>query len=329
MANGILYLSNDDVKRLLDLGEAIDIVKAALQDHSAGRVGWSVPEDLAVKPKEGWQYWVTGCSLDAAAGFRFRAIKAAGGSRDPSRPPQGPRRILILSDRQGGEVTAIMDEDWCHSVRTGAAATVSCQSLSRQGASVMAMLGVGDTARATVPVMARAFDLKEVRVLSRRPETREAFAREVSEELDLRIVPCDTAPQALDGADLVVSATTTSEPFVKQEWISPGALRLLHRQASGARKRCLQGPWASSWWTVGAQCKKKSDIDRMLREGFLTPDDVHAELPDILTGKAPGRENDQERIFMRAIGLVNQDISLAAWLYQKALEEGAGTRLPY
>ena len=52
MANGILYLSNDDVKRLLDLGEAIDIVKAALQDHSAGRVGWSVPEDLAVKPED-------------------------------------------------------------------------------------------------------------------------------------------------------------------------------------------------------------------------------------------------------------------------------------
>ena len=90
MANGILYLSNDDVKRLLDLGEAIDIVKAALQDHSAGRVGWSVPEDLAVKPKEGWQYWVTGCSLDAAAGFRFRAIKAAGGSRDPSRRLRAP-----------------------------------------------------------------------------------------------------------------------------------------------------------------------------------------------------------------------------------------------
>ena len=289
MANGILYLSNDDVKRLLDLGEAIDIVKAALQDHSAGRVGWSVPEDLAVKPKEGWQYWVTGCSLDAAAGFRFRAIKAAGGSRDPSRPPQGPRRILILSDRQGGEVTAIMDEDWCHSVRTGAAATVSCQSLARQGASVMAMLGVGDTARATVPVMARAFDLKEVRVLSRRPETREAFAREVSEELDLNIVPCDTAPQALDGADLVVSATTTSEPFVKQEWISPGAFVYSigkHQELESAAYKTMGKFVVDSW----AQCKKKSDIDRMLREGFLTPDDVHAELPDILTGKAPGRE---------------------------------------
>ena len=321
MANGILYLSNDDVKRLLDLGEAIDIVKAALQDHSAGRVGWSVPEDLAVKPKEGWQYWVTGCSLDAAAGFRFRAIKAAGGSRDPSRPPQGPRRILILSDRQGGEVTAIMDEDWCHSVRTGAAATVSCQALARRGASTMAMLGVGDTARATVPVMARAFDLKEVRVLSRRPETREAFAREVGEELDLNIVPCDTAPQALEGADLVVSATTTSEPFVKQEWISEGAFVYSigkHQELESAAYKDMGKFVVDSW----AQCKKKSDIDRMLREGFLTPDDVYAELPDVPVreGCRPGR---RQRTDLHARHRAGEPGHLASRL---AIPEGSGGR---
>ena len=328
MADGILYLSNDDIKYLLDLEVAIGIVKAALQDHSAGRVSWSVPEDLAVKPEAGWQYWVTGCSVSAAAGFRLRAIKPAGGSRDPSKPPQGPRRILILSDNDGGEITAIMDEDWCHSVRTGAAATVACQSLSREGGSVMAMLGVGDTARATVPVMARAFKLQEVRVLSRRPETRETFAREVSEQLGLKIIPCDTAPQALDGADLVVSATTTPAPFIKPEWITEGAFVYSigkHQELESAGYKSMDKFVVDSW----AQCKKKSDIDRMLSEGFLTQNDVYAEIPDILSGKVAGRENNEERIFMRAIGLVNQDISLAAWLYQKAIEEGAGTRLPY
>ena len=137
MSNGILYLSNDDVRGLLDLSKAIEIVETALREHGEGRVGWSTPEDLAVKPSAGWQYWVTGCALESSpvAGFRFRAIKAAGGSRDPSRLPQGPRRILILSDRDGGEVVAIMDEDWCHSVRTGAAATVACKNLAREGAS--------------------------------------------------------------------------------------------------------------------------------------------------------------------------------------------------
>jgi alanine dehydrogenase len=330
MKKGILYLSNEDVRALLDLGKAIETVERALQEHGEGRVGWSTPEDLAVKPAAGWQYWVTGCALESApvAGFRFRAIKAAGGSRDPSRPPQGPRRILILSDREGGEVVAIMDEDWCHSVRTGAAATVACKNLARKGAGVFAMLGAGDTARATLPVMTRAFDLKEVRVLSRRPETREAYARELGAELNLEIKPVDTAEKALQGADMAVSATTTATPFINEEWIDAGAFIYSigkHQELENKAYKGMGKLVVDSW----EHCKKKSDMDRMLREGFLTRNDVHAELPDILAGKASGRENDEERIFMRAIGLVNQDIALAAWLYERAVEVGVGTRLPY
>ena len=158
-AKGILYLSNEDVKKVLDLGRAIEITEQALRDHSEGRVIWSTPEDLAIKPEQGWQSWVTGCALanEPVAGFRIRSIKAAGGSRDASRPPRGPRRILILSDREGGEIRAIMDEDWCHAVRTAAAATVAMRVLARKDSSVMAMLGAGDTARAAVPVMAKVF----------------------------------------------------------------------------------------------------------------------------------------------------------------------------
>ena len=330
MANGILYLSNDDVRGLLNLEKAITTVETALREHGEGRVGWSTPEDLAVKPAAGWQYWVTGCALESApvAGFRFRAIKAAGGSRDPSRLPQGPRRILILSDREGGEVVAIMDEDWCHSVRTGAAATVACKTLARPGAGVFAMLGAGDTARATLPVMAKAFDLKEVRVLSRRPETREAYARELGAELNLNITPVDTAEKALHDADFIVSATTTGTPFIEEKWISEGAFIYSigkHQELENNAYKGMGKLVVDSW----EHCKKKSDMDRMLREGFLTRDDVYAELPEILSGKRAGRENNEERIFMRAIGLVNQDIALAAWLYESAVAAGVGTRLPF
>jgi ornithine cyclodeaminase/alanine dehydrogenase-like protein (mu-crystallin family) len=76
-------------------------------------------------------------------------------------------------------------------------------------------------------------------------------------------------------------------------------------------------------------CKKKSDMDRMLRQGFLTRDDVYAELPEIIAGKKPGRSSDSERIFMRAIGLVNQDIAIADWVYRRAREAGVGTVLPF
>jgi ornithine cyclodeaminase/alanine dehydrogenase-like protein (mu-crystallin family) len=67
----------------------------------------------------------------------------------------------------------------------------------------------------------------------------------------------------------------------------------------------------------------------MLKEKFLSQRDLYAELPEILAGKKPGRQSDRERIFIRAIGLVNQDIAMANWIYQRALEMGVGARLPY
>ncbi len=327
---GVIYLSDEEVKRLLDLGRAIEITEEALRDHGAGRVIWSKPEDLAIKPEQGWQSWVTGCALGSrpVVGFRLRSIKAEGGSRDPSRPPRGPRRILILSDREGGEILAIMDEDWCHAVRTGAAATVACRLLARRGSSTLAMLGAGDTARAILPVMARAFHLKEVRVLSRRPESRQAYAEELGGQLGIRVRPVDTAEDALKGADMVISATTTTRPFVRERWLEEGVFVYSigkHQEMENDVYKKTDKFIVDSW----EHCKRKSDLERMLREGFLSEKDLYAELPELIAGRKPGRESERERIFMRAIGLVNQDIAIADWVYRRALEEGIGTLLPF
>jgi ornithine cyclodeaminase/alanine dehydrogenase-like protein (mu-crystallin family) len=327
---GILYLSNQDVKKVLDLGRAIEITEQALRDHSEGRVIWSTPEDLAIKPEQGWQSWVTGCALvtQPMAGFRIRSIKAAGGSRDPSRPARGPRRILILSDREGGEICTIMDEDWCHAVRTGAAAAVACRLLARKDTATMAMLGAGDTARAAVPVMAKAFPLKEIRVTSRTPESRQNYAKEIGKEYDLNIRPVDSTEEAVKDADLVVSATTTSTPFVKGSWLGEGITVYSigkHQEMESTVYKEADKFVVDSW----EHCKNKSDLQRMLKEQFLSEKDLYAELPEILAGKKPGRQSDRERIFIRAIGLVNQDIVMADWIYHRALDLGVGTRLPY
>jgi alanine dehydrogenase len=329
-ANGILYLANEDVKSVLDLGRAIEITEQALRDHSEGRVIWSTPEDLAIKPDQGWQSWVTGCALatEPVAGFRIRSIKAAGGSRDLARPPRAPRRILILSDRESGEIRAIMDEDWCHAVRTAAAAAVAMRVLARKDSTVMAMLGAGDTARAAVPVMAQVFALKDIRVTSRTPESRGNYAREISEHYGLNVRPVESTEEALKDADLVVSATTTSTPFVKESWLGDGitvySIGKNQEMESDIYKKADKFV-VDSW----LHCKNKSDMQRMLKENYLSEKDLYAELPELLAGKKAARQSDGERIFVRAIGLVNQDIALANTIYQSAVEKGVGTRLPY
>jgi alanine dehydrogenase len=329
-SGGILYLSNDDVKRVLDLRRAIEVTEGALRDHSEGRVIWSTPEDLAIKPDDGWQSWVTGCALAAepVAGFRIRSIKAAGGSRDASRAPRAPRRILILSDREGGEIRAIMDEDWCHAVRTAAAAAVAMRLLARKDSSIMAMLGAGDTARAAVPVMAQVFALKEVRVTSRTPESRQNYAHEIGKVYGLDVVPVDSTEEALNGADLVVSATTTSTPFVKDAWLGAGVTiySIGKNQEMDSEVYTRADKFVVDSWQ---HCKNKSDMQRLIREGLLGEKNLYAELPELLSGKKPARQSPDERIFIRAIGLVNQDVALANWIYRCALENNVGTQLPY
>jgi ornithine cyclodeaminase/alanine dehydrogenase-like protein (mu-crystallin family) len=327
---GILYLSNEDVKQVLDLDRAIEITEQALRDHSEGRVIWSTPEDLAIKPQQGWQSWVTGCALatEPVAGFRIRSIKADGGSRDLSRPPRGPRRILILSDREGGEIRAIMDEDWCHAVRTAAAAAVAMRVLARRGAATMAMLGAGDTARAAVPVMAKVFQLKEIRVTSRTPESRQNYAREIGAEFGLNIRPVESTEEALSGADLVVAATTTATPFVKDAWLGAGitVYSIGKNQEMESEFYKQADKFVVDSW---AHCKNKSDMQRLLKEKFISEKDLYAELPDLLSGNKPARESDTERIFIRAIGLVNQDVALANHIYHSAAAKRVGTVLPF
>jgi ornithine cyclodeaminase/alanine dehydrogenase-like protein (mu-crystallin family) len=192
----------------------------------------------------------------------------------------------------------------------------------------MAMLGAGDTARAAVPVMAKAFPLKEIRVTSRTPESRENYAKEIGPEYNLNIHPVDSTEEALKGADLVVSATTTSTPFVKDSWLGEGITVYSigkHQEMESDFYKKSDKFVVDSW----EHCRNKSDLQRMLKEKFLSEKDLYAELPDLLSGKKPGRQSDRERIFIRAIGLVNQDIAMADHIYRRALETGIGTRLPY
>jgi ornithine cyclodeaminase/alanine dehydrogenase-like protein (mu-crystallin family) len=126
----------------------------------------------------------------------------------------------------------------------------------------------------------------------------------------------------------VVSATTTSTPFVKDSWLGEGVTVYSigkHQEIESDFYKNADKFVVDSW----EHCKNKSDMQRMLKEQFLSEKDLYAELPAILASKKPGRQSDRERIIIRAIGLVNQDIAMADWIYRRALEMGVGTRLPY
>jgi ornithine cyclodeaminase/alanine dehydrogenase-like protein (mu-crystallin family) len=138
----------------------------------------------------------------------------------------------------------------------------------------------------------------------------------------------ESTEAALNGADIVVSATTTSTPFVKDSWLAKGITVYSigkNQEMESEVYRNADKFVVDSW----LHCKNKSDMQRMIKENYLSEKDLYAELPELLSGKKPARQSDHERIFIRAIGLVNQDIAMANTIYQSAVEKGIGTRLPY
>jgi ornithine cyclodeaminase/alanine dehydrogenase-like protein (mu-crystallin family) len=176
--------------------------------------------------------------------------------------------------------------------------------------------------------MAHAFALKEIRVTSRTPESRQSFAADIAKQYGLNIQPIESTEEALRGADLVVSATTTSTPFVKDAWLGAGITVYSigkNQEMESSFYKHADKFVVDSW----LHCKNKSDMQRMLKEEFLSEEDLYAELPELLSGKKPARESERERIFIRAIGLVNQDIALANYIYHSAVKKAVGTVLPF
>ncbi len=140
--------------------------------------------------------------------------------------------------------------------------------------------------------MAKAFALKEIRVTSRTPASRESYAKEIGEEYGLNVRAVESTEAALNGADLVVSATTTSTPFVKDSWLAKGitvySIGKNQEMESEVYKNADKFV-VDSW----LHCKNKSDMQRMIKENYLSEKDLYAELPELLSGKKPARESDE------------------------------------
>ena len=164
--------------------------------------------------------------------------------------------------------------------------------------------------------------------ISRTPESRQNYSRDIGKEYGLNVVPVDSTEEALDGADLVVSATTTPTPFVKEAWLGRGVTiySIGKNQEMESDVYTKADKFVVDSWQ---HCKNKSDMQRMIKENCLSERDLYAELPELLSGQKAGRQSERERIFIRAIGLVNQDVALAHHIYQEAEARSIGTRLPY
>ena len=240
--------------------------------------------------------------------------------------------LLNLFDPRTGMPVAVIDATWITDARTGAVTAIGAKHLARKGARVLGHIGARGTAYWNVRLLDRLFGFAEIRIHSRRPESRDAFAARLSRDLRKAVVATADWESCVRGADIVVEASRLERPqaLLQTGWIARGALVVPYGTMSAVEDsltdimdKMVVDDWGQA--RVGPFGALRRHVD----SGKLSEATLHAELGEIVAGRKPGRERDDETILFWHRGLSLSDIALGAALLDKAKRLDVGTRLRY
>ncbi|OUO94400.1 ornithine cyclodeaminase family protein [Cloacibacillus sp. An23] len=241
--------------------------------------------------------------------------------------------MLNLFSPETGAPYAVIDATAITSMRTGAITAIGAKYLAKKKNKVLGHLGCRGTAFWNVVLLDHLYDFDEIRINSRRRESMEAFAEALEARLHKKITIAKDSEECLKGADIMVEATrlTEPQPLLKTEWVRPGNFVVPYGTIC-ANEITLTDVMDKIVVDDWGQCKeggKLGSLSPHVRAGKLTEKTLYAELGEIVAGKKPGRENDDEKILFWHRGLSINDIALGQLYYEKALANGVGTKLFY
>jgi alanine dehydrogenase len=240
--------------------------------------------------------------------------------------------LLTLYDPETGVPLAIMDATMITACRTGAMTAVGARYLARRDSRVLGHVGARGTAFWNIVLLDEMFDLDEIRITSRRPESREAFAQELAAVTGTRIRVTATAEEAFDRADILVEASrlTEPEPLLRTGSVQPGAFVVPYGTVSAVELDLLDvmDKVVVDDWRE-AQSGRFGALRRHVDTGRLSAASLHAELGQVVTGRRPGRERNDERILFWHRGLAILDIAVGLAILRRAEQQRAGTMLRY
>lgn len=241
--------------------------------------------------------------------------------------------VLNLFDPNTGVPKAVIDATAITDMRTGAVTALGAKYLARKDSKVLGHIGARGTSYWNVRLLDHLFDFAEIRVHSRRPESRNAFAERLERNLGKRIIVTDTWQDCLDGADIMVEASRLPEPtpLFKTEWVKQGAFVVPYGTMSALEfdlTDIMDKVVVDDWGQCGPG-RPFGALRRHVDEGKVTAETLHAEIGQIVCGLKPGRESDGETILFWHRGLSTTDVALGAAMVDKARALKIGQRLRF
>jgi ornithine cyclodeaminase len=311
----VIFLSQAEVRELLDLDELVDALADAHAELSAGKA--SMPPRIAalVQQQEGLLGVMPSYLPSTGLACKLVSLFPHNEDRDTH------QAVICVFDPDNGTPLAVMDGAYITATRTAAGSALATRLLAREDSSVLALIGTGVQARSHARALRRVRQFTEIRVAGRDAAKTKVLAEELGG------TAADSYEEAIRGADVVAATTHATEPVVRREWLSPGA----HVNSVGLNPS-------------GREVDKATVADALLvvesRESALAPppagapdlagvdpNHVHAELGELVSGARPGRTSPEQISLYKSVGVAVQDAAAARLVLAAARERSVGREI--
>jgi ornithine cyclodeaminase len=320
----IVILNQSQVEQLLDMEGCIEAMAGILEALARGEL-FQPLRSIAFPPGESSGIGLMPAHRSGAdAAYALKTICLF--PDNPKRGLDAHQGTVTLFSGETGEVRALMNASAITAIRTAAVSAVATRLLAREDATELAIVGSGVQGRSHIEAMRAVKPWQSIRVASRTHEHAQALAEETGAEA------VESVEEAVRGADVVVTATSSREPVLRHEWLKPGA----HVNAVGssipkARELDTATIVASSLFVDRRESTVNEAGDYIIpfQEGVIGPDHIRAEIGEILTGAHPGRTAPDELTVFKSLGIAVEDLAAAEYVVRRAQETGTGTTVEF
>jgi ornithine cyclodeaminase len=323
----MLVLNQSEVNQLLPMGACIDVMASALATLARGDAVLPL-RTVLVYPDGTGAFAVMPAYLGTPKTVGAKVVTVVPGNHGTEFDSH--QGAVLLFDSNNGSLVAILDATPVTAIRTAAVSGVATRELARENASSLAILGSGVQAFTHLEAMCAVRPIKTLRVYSRNHANCQRFADVAREKFNLDASVASSGEDAGRNADIICTTTSSSEPVLFGDWVSPGA----HINAVGSSQRTARE------LDSAAVIRSRLYVDRResalnesgdmlvpLKAGDITPDHIVGEIGDLLIGRAPRRGNDQEITLFNSLGLAIEDLAAASYVYDQAVRRGIGTNV--
>jgi alanine dehydrogenase len=316
-----LHISEAEVRAILTMPLAVAAVEEISRKQALGEATVH-PRRRFELPGSGFFHYMA--AADFASGFvatkQYTYVR-------------GKLRFLVmLFEMASGDLVAVIEADYMGQMRTGAASGVATKFLARKDARIAAIIGTGGQARTQLEAIATVRTLESARAFGRDAARREKFCAEMTERLGIPVTPANSVTEAVRGADIVTTATTTSNPIVFGADLAQG----VHINAIGANhanKRELDAEAVASADVIVVDSVEQSRQEAGDLIIAFHGDEICwtgvKKLSDVVAGKASGRTSDNEVTLFKSNGIASWDLAVGMKVHALAKERNLGRELPF